>query len=146
MAVPPTVLITAAPRFLAVDDTTGTLFVSTRDNSTVALVDTATCNAHVTTGCASPPPVVKVGFLPYGIVADPATGRVFVGNIGDSTVTAFDGRTCNAHSVSGCTRTMRTFDTGGWPTNLTLDDRNGTLYVSDNVDAAASIIGTDRER
>ena len=135
-----TIPIVAAPRFLTLDPTHATLYVSTKDDSSLAMINTRRCNAHTTTGCPHTPPVVRVGFLPYGIAADPATGRILVGNVGDSTVSSFAAATCNANQTNGCNRTMATVDTGGWPTNLTIDDQTGTLYVSNNVDAAASIV------
>jgi DNA-binding beta-propeller fold protein YncE len=137
----PTIPINAPPRFLAVDDSTRTLYVSTRNTSTVALVDTATCNAHTASGCPQTPAVVDVGYLPYGVTLDSVNHQVFVGNVGDSTVTAYDSRTCNAHTTIGCNRPMRTIEAGGWPLQVTVDNRNGTLYISDNVDAQVSIVG-----
>jgi YVTN family beta-propeller protein len=140
----PTVPITAAPWFMAISPATHTLYVSTRDRSTLAMVDTARCNADTSRGCAATPPVVQVGFLPYGVAVDPRSGTVLVGNVGDSTVSAFAGATCNATVDTGCHRTQPVVDTGGWPTNLTVDERTGTLYVSDNVDATASILNLRR--
>jgi YVTN family beta-propeller protein len=140
----PTVPITAAPRFLAISPATHTLYVSTTDRSTLAMVDTARCNVDTSGGCATTPPVVGVGFLPYGVAVDPSSGAVLVGNVGDSTVSAFDAATCNATVDTGCHRIQPVADTGGWPTNLTVDPRSGTLYVSDNVDATMSILDLRR--
>lgn len=139
-ALPATVPIVAPPRFLTLDPGTTTLYVSTRNDSSLAMVDTRTCNAQRTTGCATPPPVVKVGFLPYSVLADPGAGKVFVGNVGDSTVSSVDIRTCNSRIRSGCTRPQPAVETGGWPTNLSVDDVTGTLYVSQNVDTTASVV------
>jgi hypothetical protein len=66
---------------------------------------------------------------------------LFVGNIGDSTVSAVDTTTCNAATTAGCAPSLRTIEAGGWPLQFTVDQRNGTLYVSDNVDAQISIVG-----
>jgi hypothetical protein len=136
---PPTVPITAAPRFLTVDPTTNTLYVSTKDNSTVAMVDTSSCNGHHPAGCSAAPAVVHVGYLPYGVVTDPLSHRLFVGNVGDSTVTAYDTRKCNAHTTARCDATINV-DAGGWPLGLTIDDQTQTLYVRNNTDASVSII------
>jgi YVTN family beta-propeller protein len=132
--------IVDAPRFMTLDPAHATLYVSTKLDSSLAMIDTGRCNAHVTTGCPNRPPVVHVGFLPYGIAADPGTGRILVGNVGDSTVTSFAAATCNARVTTGCDRPMPTLDAGAWPTSLVVDDRTGTLYVSDSDDATASII------
>ena len=134
--------VAGSPRFLALDAVTRTLYASTAERS-LSMIDTRRCSASTAAGCGLTPTEVGVGLLPYGIATDPRSGFVVVGNIGDSTVSAFDGRTCNARVVTGC-GDLAIQDTGGWPTNLTVDPRNHTLYVSDNVDAAASVIDLDQ--
>ena len=136
----PSIPISAGPRFLALDASTGTLYVSTRDNSTIAVVDAATCNARATTSCQHPPATLRTGLYPYGVTVDAANHQLIVGNVGDSTVTTYNTRTCNAHTTTGCATPRRIIETGGWPVEVTVDDHNGTLYISDNVDAQQSIV------
>jgi YVTN family beta-propeller protein len=137
---PPTVATVDAPRFLTIDPATATVYVSIRNDSSLAMIDTRRCNARATAGCAMSPAVVHVGFLPYDIADNPRTGRILIGNVGDSTVSSFSAATCNAHLTTGCSRPQPTIETGGWPTNLTVDQRTGTLYVSQNVDLTASLV------
>ena len=142
-AVHPTVSI-ATPRFLALEPAASTLYVSTSGGSTLTMVNTRRCNLRHPNGCAATAPVVHVGSLPFGVVADHATGRILVGNVGDSTVSSFGSASCNARITTGCSQPKPTVDTGGWPTNLILDPPSGTLYVSDNVDATVSIVSLDK--
>jgi len=137
---PPTVATVDAPRFLTIDPATATVYVSIRNDSSLAMIDTRRCNARTTSGCATAPSVVHVGFLPYDIADDTRTGRILVGNVGDSTISSFRAATCNARITTGCTLTQPTVETGGWPTNLTVDQRTGTLFVSQNVDLTASLV------
>lgn len=135
-----TVTVGALPRFMAVDHTTSTLYIANRDDSTLSMLNIRSCNAHTAWGCRSTPPTVRVGLLPYGVVVDQAAHTVYVGNVGDSTVSRIDGGTCNANLTSGCSKLAPTVQTGGWPTNLLVDKVHATLYVSQNVDATVSVL------
>ena len=131
------------PRFMAMDSADHTLYVANRVDGTVSMVDTEKCNAAVLAGCKISWPVAKVGDLPYGIDFDPISHGVYVGNVGDSTVTAFVSTSCNANVQTGCQR-RRVVGTGGWPTNVAVDGATGTVFVSNNGDATVSLIGTGR--
>jgi YVTN family beta-propeller protein len=142
----PTVPIAAAPRFMAISPRTATLYVSAKDDSSLAMIDTTRCNARTTTGCNTTPRVVHVGYLPFQVAIDPRSGDILVGNVGDSTISIIDGTECNAQNTTGCQQYTATIDTGGWPTNLTIDANTATAYVSDNVDATVSIINIEPPR
>lgn len=131
------------PRFMAHDRQTHTLYVANRDDDTLSMINTDTCNAGSTDGCLSASPIVSVGHLPYGIAINQRTHRVYVGEVGDSTIREINGRRCNSVTQSGCARQL-TAATGGWPTNIAVDRSNGTAYVSDNVDADVSIVRMTR--
>ena len=137
---PRTVRVGALPRFMAVDHATSTLYISNHDDSTLSMLDIRSCNAHVRWGCRSTLPTVPVGYYPYGVVVDQATHVVYVGNVGDSTVSHFNGARCNARVRTGCSRPAPAVQTGGWPTNLLIDKSHSTLYVSQNVDATVSVL------
>jgi DNA-binding beta-propeller fold protein YncE len=141
----PTVPIVAAPRFMAISARTATLYVSTKDDSSLAMIDTTRCNALNTSGCTTPR-VVHVGYLPYQVAIDPRSGDILVGDVGDSTISIIDGTACNAQTTIGCQQHTATIETGGWPTNLTIDASTTTAYVSDNVDATISIINIEPQR
>ncbi len=134
-----TTAVGVTPRFMAVDSATQTLYVSNKDSDTLSMVDTSTCSARQPTGCSRVPASVAVGHLPYGVVVNPRSDRVYVGLVGDSTMQSFDGTGCNAHETSGCAE-IRVAGTGGWPTNGVVDPAAGTVYVDNNVDANVSIV------
>ena len=52
------------PAASAVDETTRTLYAADPTAGTIAVVNTAACNAATTTGCAQHPPVIKIGASP----------------------------------------------------------------------------------
>jgi DNA-binding beta-propeller fold protein YncE len=62
----------------AVDDATHTVYAADPAAGTVAVINTATCNAANTAGCAQHPPVIKIGALPNTPVINPATQTLYV--------------------------------------------------------------------
>ena len=62
--IPPTVTVGSGPDGLAVDQATDTVYVANVNDNTVSVIDGATCNATVTTGCGQTPATVAVGVQP----------------------------------------------------------------------------------
>jgi DNA-binding beta-propeller fold protein YncE len=60
----------------AIDQANETLYVANWAGNTLWVIDTAGCNATVTSGCAQSPHVVRVGRGPDGIAVNPATHTV----------------------------------------------------------------------
>jgi DNA-binding beta-propeller fold protein YncE len=88
------------------DPAVATLYVANGGN-TVAMLDTSTCNADSSAGCAAAPRTVKVGTEPAAVAIDPATHSVYVANAG-GTVSVFGDRKCNATDQAGCRSRSRT--------------------------------------
>ena len=91
----PTLTVGNEPANIAVDEATDTAYVTNIDDNTVSVVNGATCNALVTSGCNQTPATVPVGAGPIGIFADEANHTVYIANFGDSTVSLLNSATCN---------------------------------------------------
>lgn len=89
-------------RGVALDERTRTLYVANSGANTVSVIDAATCNARVHSGCAAPAPQLPVGISPRRVVVDPLTNTVYVTNAGSDSVSMLNGRTCNGRVRTGC--------------------------------------------
>ncbi|HXW44307.1 MAG TPA: hypothetical protein VEL03_05950 [Streptosporangiaceae bacterium] len=96
------VTVGSDPRGDAFDQATGTVYVTNAGSDTVSLINTAACSASDVSGCAGTPFSFPVGLSPRRVAVDPATGTVFVVNVGASTVAVIDGQSCNATMTRGC--------------------------------------------
>jgi YVTN family beta-propeller protein len=132
----------SGPSELALDPATHTIYVTSgyNDNgpnaggNTLSVIDTRRCQAQDVSRCKGPWPTITVGPLPSSIAVDEATDTVYVTNVGDDTVSVFNGATCNAMSTSGCGQKPATVPVGEYPVGLYADPANHTVYVpnSDN--------------
>jgi DNA-binding beta-propeller fold protein YncE len=137
--IPATVAVGNAPRAVGVNPVTHTIYVANRDDGTVSVVDGRRCNGSDSSDCGQAPPTVAIGgFTGRGIAVDVKTNTVYASSIDDSDVLVIDGASCRAGHTNGCHAKPLNLRTGGWPINLALNEANGTLYVSDNVDSAVS--------
>jgi len=147
---PPTVTVADSPSGLAVDQHTNTVYVANTGNeffatgyanltSSVSVINGATCNGQVTSGCTATPFAVPVGGFDWDVAVNPATDQVYVTSIVDSDVVVINGATCNGQDTSGCQPRLLPLRTGGWPTYIGLDPADGAVYVPDNVDQAVSV-------
>jgi YVTN family beta-propeller protein len=128
------------PSSLAVDRATHTIYVANgyNDNgpqlpvpgNTVSVIDTRHCQARDISRCKGPWPTITVGNMPSGIAIDEATDTVYVANVGDNTVSVFNGATCNALDTVGCEQTPATVPVGLGPIDLFDDPANHTVYVA----------------
>jgi YVTN family beta-propeller protein len=125
----------------ALDQATGTLYVTNWADNTLSMIDKTRCNATVTSGCAQPAHVVRVGHGPDGVAIDSATHTVYVANVTSNTVSVFDAATCNATVSSGCgTSRSRLLRTGNAPKWVAADQDTNTVYVSNGDDGTASVL------
>ena len=125
----------------AIDQATGTLYVANWKDNTLSMIDTASCNATVTSGCAQAPHVVRVGRGPDGVGVNLATHTVYISNVTDDTVSVLDAATCNAMVISGCgTRPIRSLRTGDSPRWVTVDQATDTVYVPNGDDGTMSVL------
>ncbi len=124
----------------AVDQATKTLYVANWAGNTLSMIDTATCNATITSGCTEAQPTVPVGRGPDGIALDFATRTVYVANVTDDTISVLDAATCNATVSSGCGTPARSLRTGHSPRWVTVDQETDTIYVTNGDDYDASVL------
>ena len=96
------------PQISALDPATHTLYAANGGAGTVSVIDAATCNAHVASGCHRTFPTVTVGGSPVGIAVDDATDTIYVTNANGDNVSVINGATCNARHTSGCDQTAGT--------------------------------------
>jgi YVTN family beta-propeller protein len=129
---PPTVKVGAGTVDAAVDQATDTVYEVSLGTNTVSVIDGATCNATITSGCANIPPTVTVGNGPDGVAVDQATDTVYVANVNDNTVSVIDGATCNATVTTGCGQTPATVAVGVQPGVPGVDQATDTVYVPDS--------------
>jgi DNA-binding beta-propeller fold protein YncE len=148
---PATVAVQDSPFGLAVDQHTDTVYVANTGGeffatgyanltSSVSVINGATCNGHITSGCGKTPFAVPVGGFDWDVTVNPTTDTVYVTSIVDSDIAVIDGTTCNGSVTSGCSPNLLSLRTGGWPSYIALDPADGAMYVPDNVDAAVSIL------
>jgi len=122
------------PSLLAVNPGTHTIYVANGENNngpsaggdTVSVIDARHCNSLDVSHCEGPWPTITVGNgtagdLPSGIAIDQKTDTVYVTNVGDNTVSVFNGATCNAANTSGCGQTPAEVPVGSQPINLFAD-------------------------
>jgi YVTN family beta-propeller protein len=117
----------------AIDQATQTLYVANWKNNTLSVIDTATCNATTTSGCARTPHATQVGTGPDGIALNLATDTLYASNVTSDTVSVLDAA-CNAAVSSGCrTQQSRSLPTGQAPQSVTLDQATDLVYASSMV-------------
>jgi DNA-binding beta-propeller fold protein YncE len=75
---------------VAIDPATDTIYVSNQQDTSVSVINGATCNGTDSTGCSQAHPKVAVGNYPGAVTVDPASGTAYVGN-GDNTLSVIHG-------------------------------------------------------
>ena len=99
---PPTVKVGVNPSWDVVNQATNTVYVTSHNDGTVSVINGATCNATVTTGCAHTPPTVTTGAGASFDAIDAAVHTVFAMNQNDDTLSAINTQTCRGGATSGC--------------------------------------------
>ena len=99
---PPTIRVGVNPFWDAVDQATDTVYVANYNDGTISVINGATCNATVTSGCAHTPPAVTTGAGASFDAIDAAVHTVFAMNQNDDTLSAINTRTCRGSVTSGC--------------------------------------------
>jgi len=131
------------PNAATVDEATDTVYVATPNVhgfGALAVINGATCNAAVSSGCGQTPATVPVGNNGDGVVVDPVTQSVFVVNQGDSTLSIIDGAICNALDTAGCAQHPPVVATGYFPGYMDIDVASDTIYVANNGANTVSVI------
>lgn len=126
------------PFDLVVDQGTDTVYVANTsfNNGSVAVINGATCNAKVKSGCGQSPAQVPTGSDPTFLALDGSLHTLFAINDTDETISEFDTRFCNGTVTSGCsarphneTATFNPPESGGTPNTFALDPETGTVFV-----------------
>ena len=122
------------PWGLTIDPTTDTVYVSLFSNggyaAAVAVVNGATCNGSISTGCNQVAPQVPVGFNAVGIALDPFTHNVYTANFFDASVSIVRGAICNGLVSFGCSQAAAKLPAAHLPESIVTDPAVGTLYVA----------------
>ena len=82
---PPTVTVGFGPSAIAFDPANRTVAVTNLQDTSISVINAATCNATITTGCHRTQPRFPVGRAPIAITIDPAARTIYTAN-GDNTV------------------------------------------------------------
>jgi DNA-binding beta-propeller fold protein YncE len=138
----PTTNVGNVPQFIGINKITNTIYVSNFVDNTLSVIDGATCNGQITSGCMQPQPTTPVGALPYQVAVDETTNTIYVGNSGDNTVSVINGDVCNAGNLSGCNQSWPIVTVGASPQGLAVNPSNDTLYVANRGDNTVSVINT----
>jgi YVTN family beta-propeller protein len=96
------VLAGLGARGIAVNEATDTVYVANTGENSVSVIDGASCNATVHSGCGRRAAVAPVGISPRRVAVDELTNTIYVTNAGSDSVTMLNGRTCNGHVRKGC--------------------------------------------
>jgi DNA-binding beta-propeller fold protein YncE len=144
---PPRLSVSGGPGAAAVDQATNTVYIASAAGSdgaggpgSVDVINGATCDATVTSGCGQTPPSVPVGSNPDDLVVDPVTQSVFVVNQLDSTVSVIDGASCNALDTAGCGQRPPDVAAGFFSGYLDVDIASDTVYVANNGGGAGDTV------
>jgi DNA-binding beta-propeller fold protein YncE len=100
---PHVVRVGRGPDAVAVNAATHTVYAANSDDDTVSVLNAASCNAAVTSGCgALPSRLLRTGRSPQWVTVDQATGTLYGPNADDGTISVLDGASCNATVSGGC--------------------------------------------
>jgi YVTN family beta-propeller protein len=141
-AAPPTVTVGAGPSGIAVNPRTHTVYVAnfgSANTGSVTVLDDRTCNATTTSGCTNARTLHVPGGNAQDIAVNPATGTLYVatappggpnGPTARSTVSVFNGATCNATTSTGCGQAPHSVTVGFDALALAVNARTDTIYVA----------------
>ena len=82
---PPTASVGFGPSAIAFDPAHHTVAVTNIEDTSVSVINTATCNATVTTGCHGAQPRFPAGRAPGAVTIDPTVATIYTAN-GDNTI------------------------------------------------------------
>ncbi len=129
----PAVTVGTNPGGLAVDQATDTIYVTSQNSDTVSVIDGATCNSQVTSGCTQTPPQVPVGGTPVAVSVDSANHTAYVVNAAGNDVSMINTATCNAAHLSGCSgQHPPTVAVGVGPAWAAVNQETHTVYVAND--------------
>jgi DNA-binding beta-propeller fold protein YncE len=119
---------------------THTVYAVDTDDDTVSVLDSAACSAQHPAGCPALAPTLATGQQPDMVLADPATGTLYVANTIDNTVSVFNGAACDATHSSGCVRLPPAVPLGGAPGMADVDTATHTVYVANQLTGTLQLV------
>ena len=124
----------SGPQWIAENPATRTVYVSNEEDSSVSVIDAATCNATNGTGCREVAPALSTGFNTGAVAVDPSTDTVYAASQSENTVSVLNGATCNATTTWGCTQFAPTTTVRFAPQGVATDPTTHTVYVTNRND------------
>jgi DNA-binding beta-propeller fold protein YncE len=128
----------------AVDHATHTLYAADTLSDTVSVINTATCNAKNTSGCAHPAPIITVGPGPGPPALNPVTRTLYVPNgASGNRVAVVNAATCNAEDISGCGQAPAVVKVGQCTFTVAVSAATDTVYAPSAGLVASGCAGGD---
>ena len=141
----PQVQVGGFPTGIALNTSTGTIYVGNGTTGTLSVIDGKRCNAAATRGCRQHVTAATAGVDPIGIAIDESTNTVFAAN-GAGTLAVIDGHRCDAADTSGCGSQPDAVTVGVNPQFLAVDPRTHTVYVANSGADTVSVIDGRKRR
>ena len=107
----------------------------------MSLLNSATCDARVLSGCGQTVATVSVGSGPAELTLNKTTNTIYVANEFSNTVSVIDGNTCNAAVTAGCSASPPTIAVPGYPGAPAVNEATDTVYVATFTGTVAVING-----
>ena len=108
----------------------------------IAVVNAATCNAELVSGCGQKPGIVNVGPGTDSLGVSVKTDTIYAPSAGapfgsGTTVSVINGATCNGTDHVGCGKVAATITVGIGPDGVAVDDATNTVYVTNSQGGSA---------
>jgi YVTN family beta-propeller protein len=143
----PTVAVGITPSAVVVDQASNTAYVAfgpggnaSTTLGSVALINGATCDATVTSGCARAPRTTPIGSIPGWITENPATRTVYAVNQDDSSVSVINAARCNASESAGCRQVAPALAIGFNGGAVAVDPSTNTVYATSQNENDVSVL------
>ena len=139
--------VAAEPITATLDPRTDTVYVGstdgTRSTGSITVVDGATCNVSVTSGCGHPLATIGLaGGFPTASALDPATGTLYVASL-TGVVDVLDVSHCNAISHTSCGAPLKSINDANGPVGVDVDRATDTVYVADGANFNGTAASAD---
>jgi YVTN family beta-propeller protein len=122
MGVVGSIVVGSTPTGLAVNTSTGRIYVTNETSNSVSVIDSGTDTVIAT---------VAVGMVPEGVAVDPVTNSVYVANYSNNNMSVIDG---------GTNAVLTTVGVGSGPGGIAVDSTTNRVYVANYNSNTVSII------
>jgi YVTN family beta-propeller protein len=129
----------SGPADIAVDDGTDTIYVTSQDDSTVTVLDAATCNVSRSGGCAPVGAPIPIERRPLQVTVDPRSHAVYVSAVESNRLYRIDGAHCRIGDRSRCTPVFGTV--GDLPVGVEIDPATSTVYTANDSGTVSVVDG-----